>query len=92
MAEAEKQPTKKYRGNCHCGNFVFEFEMPEIKSASDCNCSICFKKGYKWIFPGDSMTIIKGEDALVEYTFAAGNTKHRVHSSPKSIAASLPRR
>ncbi|OIW31745.1 glutathione-dependent formaldehyde-activating enzyme [Coniochaeta ligniaria NRRL 30616] len=74
---AETESLKSYRGNCHCGAFVFELKVPEIKVASECNCSICKKKGYLFTFPGDGMTVVKGEGSLKEYTFSEGNTKHR---------------
>lgn len=78
----ETEPLKSYRGNCHCGAFVFELNVPEIKLANECNCSICKKKGYMFTFPGDAMTVVKGEDSLKEYTFNEGNTKHRVGGLP----------
>ncbi|KAH8912192.1 glutathione-dependent formaldehyde-activating enzyme [Coniochaeta sp. PMI_546] len=74
---AETEPLKSYRGNCHCGAFIFELKVPEIKLANECNCSVCKKKGYLFTFPGDGVTIVKGEGSLKEYTFNEGNTKHR---------------
>ncbi|AEO67103.1 uncharacterized protein THITE_2115904 [Thermothielavioides terrestris NRRL 8126] len=76
MSEPE-QPTKKYRGNCHCGAFVFEVEAPEIKSLSDCNCSICTKRGYLWLVPKSAPTIIKDDGKLVHYAFAGRNMDHQ---------------
>lgn len=58
---ATNPPTKKYRGNCHCGAFVFELDVPEIKSVSDCDCSICHKKGYLWLRPENPPTVVKDE-------------------------------
>ncbi|EHK23573.1 uncharacterized protein TRIVIDRAFT_17139, partial [Trichoderma virens Gv29-8] len=74
-AEAE---TVTYRGNCHCGSFVFETKVPEIKSALDCNCSICSKKGYLWIFPGEgNVNIVKGSvEELTAYEFGPKKLKH----------------
>ncbi|KAL1847393.1 hypothetical protein VTK73DRAFT_10367 [Phialemonium thermophilum] len=76
MSESE-QSTKVYRGNCHCGAFVFEVKLPEIKSALVCNCSICVKKGYMWVFTGEPLNIIKGEGSLKEYSFAPGKLVHK---------------
>ncbi|KAL7938807.1 Mss4-like protein [Trichoderma chlorosporum] len=75
MAEAE---TVTYRGNCHCGNFVYETKLPEIKSAFDCNCSICTKKGYLWVFPGKgNVNIVKGSlEGLTAYQFGAKKLNH----------------
>ena len=78
MAEAN-EPLKTYRGNCHCGAFVFECKSPEIKKASTCDCSICRKKGYLWTFPGEAnVTVVKGEGSLTEYTFGSKNLVHKV--------------
>ncbi|KAK4112072.1 hypothetical protein N656DRAFT_710317 [Canariomyces notabilis] len=65
--------TKKYRGNCRCGAFIFEMEMPEIKSAMACRCSICLKKAYLWLLLDKPPKIVKGEGTLVGYEF--GNKK-----------------
>lgn len=77
MSDTE-QPTKTYRGNCHCGAFVFEVEAPEIKSVSDCKCSICNKRGYKWLVPPKPLTIVKDEGKLVHYSFASKKMDHQV--------------
>ena len=70
---------KTYRGNCHCGAYVFEFRMPEIKSAKRCNCSICTKKGYLWLEVGkqSSYTVVRDEGKVTEYTFGPGKAIHR---------------
>ncbi|KAM0257586.1 hypothetical protein ACHAQJ_004286 [Trichoderma viride] len=75
MAEAE---TIKYRGNCHCGDFVFEAKVPEIKAAFHCECSICIKKGYLWLMPGTgNVNIVKGSlEDLTVYTFGEKKLKH----------------
>ncbi|KAK4241956.1 hypothetical protein C8A03DRAFT_29851 [Achaetomium macrosporum] len=77
MSETEQAPTRKYRGNCHCGAFVFEVEAPEIKSVEDCECSICSKKGYLFLVPQKPLTIIKDEGKLVHYTFASKKFDHQ---------------
>jgi hypothetical protein len=69
-------PLKIYKGNCHCGAFKFRVQIPELATVTECNCSICFRKGYKWIFPNpDSFTIEKGEGGLREYK--AGSAVHK---------------
>ncbi|PNP44587.1 hypothetical protein TGAMA5MH_03717 [Trichoderma gamsii] len=75
MAEAE---IITYRGNCHCGDFVYEIKVPEIKEAYNCECSICVRKGYLWLHPGTSnVTIVKGSlDQLTAYTFGEKKLKH----------------
>jgi hypothetical protein len=71
---------KTYRGNCHCTAFVYEVDIPELKSAAECNCSICTKKGVLWIYPApDALRIVKGsEDALTSYKFGTGIATHKV--------------
>lgn len=86
MADTEK-PTKKYRGNCHCAAFVFEIELPEIRSARECNCSICVKKGYMWVVTENRPTIVRGEDALVGYRFASKTMEHHVSRRPPQPGA-----
>ncbi|ESZ89779.1 hypothetical protein SBOR_9839 [Sclerotinia borealis F-4128] len=69
---------KTYHGNCHCGAFKFTIKMPEITTVTQCDCSICFKKGYRWVFPAkDCFEIIKGEGTLKEYHFGKRTMVHR---------------
>ncbi|ODA76033.1 hypothetical protein RJ55_08315 [Drechmeria coniospora] len=80
MAATEQTAAlRTYRGNCHCGAFVYEAELPEIKSGFQCNCSICDKKGYLWAFPGEGkFTIVKGtDDSLTEYQFGPKKLTHK---------------
>lgn len=73
------QPLKTYRGNCHCGAFVFEFESAEIQSAYQCNCSICYKKAYLFVAasPGTYRVVKGDEDDLTVYTFNDGDWLHK---------------
>ncbi|KAJ0115342.1 glutathione-dependent formaldehyde-activating gfa [Diaporthe amygdali] len=77
MSSAEN--LKTYRGNCHCGAFIYEATLPEITSYSECNCSICRKKGYAWLFASEGqLDIVKGSiDELASYTFNNGIFVHR---------------
>jgi hypothetical protein len=77
MAEAE---TITYRGNCHCGDFAFEINVPEIKEGYDCECSICVRKGYLWLMPGkNNVKIVKGSlEQLTTYSFGEKKLKHLV--------------
>ncbi len=34
-----------YQGGCHCGRVRFEITT-DLSRATECNCSICSKKGY----------------------------------------------
>lgn len=81
---AEPTPTlalKTYKGNCHCGAFKFSIKIPELTSVTECNCSVCFKKGYKWVFPGAGcFTIEKGDGSLKDYEFGKCSMLHKVRS------------
>jgi hypothetical protein len=91
MADTEQrqqqQPLKTYRGNCHCGAFVYEADLPEITSGGECNCSICVKKGYVLVFLGrDKFRVVKGsEDQLTVYAFGTRVLEHLVN--PDSSAS-----
>lgn len=80
MADDAKQSLQTYRGNCHCGAFVYEIDVPEIKSVTDCNCSICFKKGSLWIFlERKNFRVVKGDIAqLTAYSFGCKRQEHQV--------------
>ncbi|KAK4166062.1 hypothetical protein QBC43DRAFT_26100 [Cladorrhinum sp. PSN259] len=77
MAGADQAIKQKYRGNCHCGAFVFELDIPEIKSTQTCNCSICTKRSYIWVMAGVDLTIIKDEGTLVDYSYGPKNLIHK---------------
>jgi hypothetical protein len=89
MAEATPE-LKTYHGNCHCGAFKFSLKLPEITSVMGCNCSICFRKDYKWVFPGvGAFTIEKGEGTLKDYEFGPKSMAHQVSPLlPKSTSRS----
>jgi hypothetical protein len=47
-------------------------------SASDCNCSVCTKKGFlHLIVPPERFELLQGADALSTYTFNTRVAKHR---------------
>jgi hypothetical protein len=67
----------KYSGSCHCGAVAFEIEAPEELVCSDCNCSICTKSGYLHVIvPRSRFRLLRGADALTEYTFNTAVAKH----------------
>ncbi|GAB1317432.1 Glutathione-dependent formaldehyde-activating enzyme [Madurella fahalii] len=74
----QQKELRTYRGNCHCGAFVYEAELPEIRSVYDCNCSICHKKGYLWVFAEARFEIVKGtDDVLTRYNFGPNKFTHK---------------
>ena len=67
----------KYQGSCHCGAVAYEVEG-DIQGVIMCNCSICHRKGAPlWFVSRGQMKLVKGEDALVSYTFNKHVIKHR---------------
>ncbi|MCJ1476432.1 hypothetical protein MMC13_005098 [Lambiella insularis] len=71
-------PTKTYHGNCHCAAFKFTLEVPEIQSAMSCNCTICSRKGYLWLYPDPAaFQIERGDRTLTEYQFGNKAFTHK---------------
>jgi hypothetical protein len=65
-----------YRGSCHCGRVTFELDA-ELKRVTECNCSICRRKGALWHGAADtSLRILSGESDLVLYQFGTKTAKH----------------
>ncbi|KAJ3472226.1 hypothetical protein NLG97_g11172 [Lecanicillium saksenae] len=71
---------RTYRGNCHCGAFVYEAELPEITTVTECSCSICRKKGYMFVGTNSKthFRVVKGSlEGLSDYTFGAKKLHHK---------------
>ncbi|KKP01415.1 glutathione-dependent formaldehyde-activating enzyme [Trichoderma harzianum] len=81
MTVAQDQPSRRtYRGNCHCGNFVYEVDLPELRSVVECDCSFCSRTGNLYVLTDEesNFRIVKGtEETLKSYTFGAGNKIHK---------------
>jgi hypothetical protein len=73
-------PLNIYDGACHCGNFRFTLKLPESKSSTSCNCSICSKLGVLWVKPGSihDLEIQTSEEMLSTYQFGNKVMKHKV--------------
>ncbi|KAJ7055026.1 Mss4-like protein [Mycena amicta] len=70
----------QYKGNCHCGGFIFTFKTPEIKEANTCDCSICSKNGYLWVpLTEDRFEVVKGDEdtSLTTYEFGKKAIAHK---------------
>ncbi len=66
-----------YEGGCHCGRVRFRV-TGALDDVSDCNCSMCTKKGFlHWIVAPEQFELLQGEDALTTYQF---NTKVARHT------------
>ena len=71
-------PLVTHRGGCHCGAVAFEVDAPAMLEVADCNCSICAMTGYlHLIVPKARFRLLRGQDALTEYTFNTGVARHR---------------
>jgi hypothetical protein len=65
-----------YEGGCHCGRVRFRVTA-DLSGVSDCNCSVCTKKGFlHLIVPPEQFELLSGEDALSTYQFNTGTAKH----------------
>jgi len=66
-----------YHGSCHCGRVAFEVEG-EVTQVTDCNCSICSRKGaLLWFVPRDALRLLTPDEKLSTYTFGKHAIKHR---------------
>jgi hypothetical protein len=69
---------RTYHGSCHCGAVRFEIESEEIAKVTECNCSICHKKGALFHrVPEDRFRLVAGEDALTHYQFNERIARHQ---------------
>lgn len=69
---------KAYEGGCHCGAVRFRVQAsPDKDVISDCNCSVCRKKGFlHLVVSPERFTLLSGEEMLSTYTFNTGVAKH----------------
>ncbi len=74
--EKKKQNERTYRGGCHCGRIRFEVRG-NLDRVSECNCSICTKKGYvHWTVERAAFKLITPPDNIAAYTFNTKVAKH----------------
>jgi hypothetical protein len=67
---------KTYTGGCHCGLVRFRVTS-DFARVSDCNCSMCTKKGFvHLIVPLAQFELLSGKENLSTYTFNTGVAKH----------------
>ena len=65
-----------FTGGCHCGRVRYRV-TGALERASDCNCSMCTKKGFlHWIVPRDRFELVAGGDAITTYEFNTRVAKH----------------
>ncbi|MBL8384235.1 MAG: GFA family protein [Burkholderiales bacterium] len=68
---------QRYTGSCHCGAVRFEIDAV-IDRVTDCNCSICAKKGIlHHRVPPERFRLVAGAEVLENYRFGTGIAQHR---------------
>jgi len=66
-----------YRGSCHCGRIAFEVDG-ELTAVTECNCSICSRKGsLLWFVPRQQLRLLTPAADMASYTFNTGTIQHR---------------
>jgi len=65
-----------YTGGCHCGRVRFELDAV-IDRVTECNCSICSKKGilHLRVLP-EKFRLLSGHEHLGTYQFGTKTAKH----------------
>ncbi|KAI8921372.1 Mss4-like protein [Powellomyces hirtus] len=69
----------EHSGGCHCGFVRFTCQAPAILKVTDCNCSICEKKGFRHLILPPSLFKLVSPPSLSElglYTFNTHTAKH----------------
>ena len=67
----------KYKGSCHCGQVAFEVEG-ELTKVTECNCSICSRKGMlMWFVPRAQLKVGTPESNAGTYMFNKHVIGHR---------------
>lgn len=78
-------------GGCHCGRVRFRARV-DLNLLSECNCSICTKKGIlHLVIDPDDFELLKGKTALSVYTFETGVAQHSFCSHCGMNAFYIPR-
>ena len=67
---------KTMEGGCHCGRVRFRVTA-DLARVTECNCSICTKKGFlHLIVPPEQFELLGGGNDLSTYRFNTGMAKH----------------
>lgn len=67
---------KTFEGGCHCGQVRFRVTA-DLTRVTDCNCSICTKKGFlHLIVPPEQFELLQGDEDLTTYQFNTRTAKH----------------
>jgi len=66
-----------YKGSCHCGKIAYDVDG-DIDQVTQCNCSICSKRGYLlWFVPRANLHLQTPESDLATYTFNKERIEHK---------------
>ncbi|KAF6810122.1 glutathione-dependent formaldehyde-activating gfa [Colletotrichum sojae] len=66
---------KTLQGNCHCGANRYDIQLPEFPALVICDCTLCFKKAYVWLYDTeDKLKVTRGcaPETLTKYTSSSG--------------------
>ena len=78
-------------GGCHCGRVRFRAKV-DLDLISQCNCTICTKKGILHLAAEpEDFVLLGGRDALAVYTFGTGVAQHSFCSHCGVHAFYVPR-
>jgi hypothetical protein len=67
---------KTYEGSCHCGNVRYEARA-DLSKVTECNCSICARKGALMSFvPAEAFTLKSGDGKTTDYQFGKMHIHH----------------
>ena len=65
-----------YEGGCHCGRVRFRVHA-DLAQVSECNCSICTKKGIlHLVVPPEQFELLCGDGELTDYRFNTNTAHH----------------
>jgi hypothetical protein len=67
---------RSFEGGCHCGRVRFRV-IADLARTTECNCSICTKKGFlHLIVAPEQFELLSGAAELTSYQFHTGTAKH----------------
>jgi hypothetical protein len=66
----------EFFGGCHCGRVRFRVSA-ELSGITECNCSVCTKKGFlHWIVPKTAFELLSDPELLTDYQFNTRTAHH----------------
>ena len=66
-----------HTGSCHCGGIKYEADV-DLKTALECNCSLCYKRGAPLTFmPKANLKLLTPDANASTYTFKKHAIRHR---------------